>query len=408
MEKRQIPSWLKNLQENSWELELLISGGAIFSLFQVSDFYIEAFGSLRTIMIIPGTNVLFMIGMIAIKVLTLGFVIHLVLRAYWLSLVCINYVYPNGVIKDKIKWKKPFKIKTENNSDLEEHITKVDKQCGTVIFMSIISVFSIIGFCLIFITLIAVMSFIVNEYYSNYIEIIFYTFFLFVPIYLFDFLTFGLLRKIPGLSYVVFPIFKLYDIISFRGFYQQPLWLFNTNVKKLKFFFSAIVFSAFAITLAYLSVYKSMHWPNLFDQREYRWQMSDNDYIFNGTYMDEWKDNKTYGIGINSKIQKYNYMELFVAYEKAYDNLIMKTSSIDSLRSFDKILSVKIDSTLHQNLKWFPSNKENNTVGVTTFIPIDSLSNGIHTLVVWTDTKYDSQHQGLGYQVKIPFLVDRN
>ncbi len=406
MEKRQIPSWLKNLQENSWELELLISGGAIFSLFQVSDFYIEAFGSLRTIMIIPGTNVLFMIGMIAIKVLTLGFVIHLVLRAYWLSLVCINYVYPNGVIKDKIKWKKPFKIKTENNSDLEEHITKIDKQCGTVIFMSIISVFSIIGFCLIFITLIAVMSFIVNEYYSNYIEIIFYTFFLFVPFYLFDFLTFGLLRKIPGLSYVIFPIFKLYDIISFRGFYQQPLWLFNTNVKKLKFFFSAIVFSAFAITLAYLSVYKSMHWPNLFDQREYRWQMSDNDYIFNGTYMDEWKDNKTYGIGINSKIQKSNYMELFVAYEKAYDNLIMKTSSIDSLRSFDKILSVKIDSTLQQNLKWFPSNKEN-TVGVTTFIPIDSLSNGTHTLVVWADTQYDNQHQDLGYQAKIPFLVDR-
>ena len=26
------PSWLKNLQENSWELELLISGGAIFTL----------------------------------------------------------------------------------------------------------------------------------------------------------------------------------------------------------------------------------------------------------------------------------------------------------------------------------------------------------------------------------------
>ena len=32
----QIPKWLKQIMENSWELELLISGGAIFSLFQLS------------------------------------------------------------------------------------------------------------------------------------------------------------------------------------------------------------------------------------------------------------------------------------------------------------------------------------------------------------------------------------
>jgi hypothetical protein len=29
-ESQRIPSWLQNLQENSWELELLISGGAVF------------------------------------------------------------------------------------------------------------------------------------------------------------------------------------------------------------------------------------------------------------------------------------------------------------------------------------------------------------------------------------------
>jgi hypothetical protein len=27
--------WLKRLQQNSWEVELLISGGAIFTLFQI-------------------------------------------------------------------------------------------------------------------------------------------------------------------------------------------------------------------------------------------------------------------------------------------------------------------------------------------------------------------------------------
>jgi len=36
-----IPKWLRRLQENSWEMELLISGGAIFSLFQLSDLYVD-------------------------------------------------------------------------------------------------------------------------------------------------------------------------------------------------------------------------------------------------------------------------------------------------------------------------------------------------------------------------------
>ena len=30
----QVPQWLKELQENSWEVELLISGGAISALIQ--------------------------------------------------------------------------------------------------------------------------------------------------------------------------------------------------------------------------------------------------------------------------------------------------------------------------------------------------------------------------------------
>jgi hypothetical protein len=410
MSERKIPDWLKNLQENSWELELLISGGAIFSLFQVSDLFLDSVDVLRVMAMMPGTSIIMMVGMIAIKTLTLGFIIHLVLRAYWLALVCINYVYPTGVRKEKIKWKKPFKIKTENHSDLELHITRVDKQCGTVIFMSIISVFSIVGFCLIFVSLMAVMSFIENESANNIFEIVFSVIMLFIPIYILDFLTFGLLRRIPWFSYLIFPVFKLYDIISFRRFYQQPLWLFNTNVKRIKFFISALVFAAFSITFAYLSVYKVMHWPNMFDQREYRWQMSNNAYMSYSAYMDEWPDEKSYRIGINSKIQSSGFLELYVGYRREYDFLIDQTSNIDSLKSFDKILSVMIDTNRQNSLTWHPSSKPNNRIGITTFIPLDSLKKGLHVLTVWTEIQYpnkDMEYEMGEYAVTIPFIVDR-
>lgn len=38
--KFEIPKRLKQPQENSWELELLISGGVIFTLFQLSNWFI--------------------------------------------------------------------------------------------------------------------------------------------------------------------------------------------------------------------------------------------------------------------------------------------------------------------------------------------------------------------------------
>ncbi len=410
MQERHIPEWLKNLQENSWELELLISGGAIFSLFQISDIYLNWLEVVGMISGIPGRALLLMTGMIGIKVLTLGFIIHLALRAYWLALVCINFVYPNGINTHKIKWKSPFNIKAQKGDDLQDQITYVDKQCGTVMFMSIISIFVILGLTLVFMSLIGVMLFL--EKNTDVLSRNAFTFlFIFFLAYVFDLLSFGLLRKIPLLSYFTFPIFKLYDIISFRSYYAKALLMFNTNVVKWKYLIKAIIFSFFAITTAYLAIYKTMHWPNLFDQREYRWQMADNDYVSYSSYMDEWEEEKIYRIGISSKVQTGNLMELFVTYHHMYDDLIEQTSEIDSLRTFDKILQVQIDSKIEQNLEWFPSSKSNNLRGITTMIPIDSLTNGHHTLIVSSKIKYLNDQQEAesgGYKVKIPFWVDHD
>ena len=70
--KRKIPKWVKSVQENSWELELLISGGAIFSLYQLSEFYIDWIQHIRMTNHFAGAGMLLMIGMFGIKILTLG------------------------------------------------------------------------------------------------------------------------------------------------------------------------------------------------------------------------------------------------------------------------------------------------------------------------------------------------
>jgi hypothetical protein len=116
--KYQIPKWIKDLQENSWNLELLISGGAIFTLFQLEDVFIEYMMRLKMTAHLPGTGVFIMLGMLALKLLTLGFLGNLLLRTYWLGLLCVNYVFHRGVSDKQPAYKKPFKDKYEAGSEL--------------------------------------------------------------------------------------------------------------------------------------------------------------------------------------------------------------------------------------------------------------------------------------------------
>jgi hypothetical protein len=213
MKENQTPEWLHNLQESSWELELLISGGAIFSLIQASDFLIESVQSIKITTGLVGTDMLLLLATFGVKILTVGFILHLALRAFWVSLVCANYAYPTGVKTSKIKWKRPFKINVTENSDLYDLILSTNKLCSMVMYLSIISSFILAGYILVAFLLLSLPSVLFNfelgagweRYFSIFSWVSFF--------YFIDLFTFGGLRKIPYLSYLLYPFFRL--LISF-------------------------------------------------------------------------------------------------------------------------------------------------------------------------------------------------
>jgi hypothetical protein len=103
-----IPNWLREIEENSWNLELLISGGAIFTLLQLPELFIEFAFTLKFTNSLPGTGLFIVLGMFSIRLLTVGFILNLLMRAYWLSLVCINYAQRKGIRLNRINWRRPF------------------------------------------------------------------------------------------------------------------------------------------------------------------------------------------------------------------------------------------------------------------------------------------------------------
>ena len=83
----QIPKWLKQIMENSWELELLISGGAIFSLFQLSGNRVNWIESTNEFTFFLNRSAILVIGTLGLELLKIGFITHIILRAIWLSMV---------------------------------------------------------------------------------------------------------------------------------------------------------------------------------------------------------------------------------------------------------------------------------------------------------------------------------
>ncbi len=70
---KETPKWLKHLQENSWEAEILISGGAIFSLFQLVDLLISFRQSLIETSQLFGTNEVLVVLVLILQGVTIGF-----------------------------------------------------------------------------------------------------------------------------------------------------------------------------------------------------------------------------------------------------------------------------------------------------------------------------------------------
>ena len=403
--KRQIPEWLQRIQENSWELELLISGGAIFTLFQADDLLLGWRASLRIFTGFPGTDILFFGVMLTTKILTLGFVLHLLSRAYWLCLVCINFVYPQGMRADGIRWVEPFSAEHESGDNLKELIEEVDRFCGMVIFMSIMSVIVLAGWLLLFVLGVGVGWWLA----STSLGAMWWTAWLVgFGLYVLDLLTVGMLRRIPYVSYGLWPLFGLFDAVTLRRHYQPALFLFNTNVKKGRFLIGVSSFVVVAVLFAVGSVQKTFHWPSFYDQREHRHNMSSEPYASFAFYRDAHKPDGSYRTFIDKKVQEGNVMEYFLTYEKWMDEVINQVEGLDPNNMLAGIMHIEIDGIPMTNLVWHPASVGIYQTGIMCMIPIEDFGNGRHILRVTNVAEVVVDHEDAPrVDLEIPFWIDR-
>ena len=122
----------------TWEIELLISGASVFALMQFPGWINSHFLSIQLVLAnsqLSGLiNPLFIYVKAAAYALIFTLVIHIILRAYWVSLIGVHSIFPQGLDHEKLKIGPIQKqILQERHGGMDDVIERADNR-STLVF----------------------------------------------------------------------------------------------------------------------------------------------------------------------------------------------------------------------------------------------------------------------------------
>ncbi|MEM9824414.1 MAG: hypothetical protein AAF985_25235, partial [Bacteroidota bacterium] len=231
--KKVVNNWLSKLQQESWNLELLISGFSIFLLIQAGDLLLEQMEFVRAHTqndspFIISFLLLMGIAFTASKVLTLNLIVHVIFRGFWIGAIGLRSV------QEKIDFERlgytPFfteKLRSKVGT-LDQLLIRLDTLCSVIfaftflIVFMFFSLFLYIFFLMLLFQLLASLTDVAQSRIAqNSLLVILMTFVLTGMIYMFDTLSLGLLKKIKWIKRFYYPIYRFYSFITFSSAYRS-------------------------------------------------------------------------------------------------------------------------------------------------------------------------------------------
>jgi len=226
--------WLDTLQQESWQLELIISGFAIYGLFAAYE-PLEINGSTAIISGNIYEIIIWGMPIFCCQIMIFNLVLHVLLRGLWIGAIGLRYV--SGDIEyDKLNYSEKFTTYLQKKvGSFDEYICKLETYCSVIFAVSFLLVFYVIGFFTVTLTLglivetIGLLSFLpesVISFFQKTINIIILTSALIVFI---DFLGQGFLKKRKWTSKLYFPIYWVFSKLTLSFLYRPLTYNFLDN-----------------------------------------------------------------------------------------------------------------------------------------------------------------------------------
>ena len=227
-------SWLDDLQRESWQLELLISGFAVFlllgawgSLLELADeAFLVALNLRRYIYLVVLVNTL----SVTTLALLLCLVIHVALRGIWIGAIGLRSV--SGVIDyDRLDYRPRFRRFLERTvGDFDRYIDRLEQYSSVLFSLAFLVIFCLISLSS-YLTVINLLAFALSRLFGGdtgggmnwgLSDQSGLALLLLLPglLYLLDFLTLGLFKRQRWIAVWYYPIYRFMGWITLARFYR--------------------------------------------------------------------------------------------------------------------------------------------------------------------------------------------
>ena len=400
-EQPTVPRWLTDLQQRSWEPEILLSGIVLFGMFRVPGllddfllfFKLNIYGNMQDI---DNLVSLFKVG---VYWLILGLVLHLICRGIWIGMVGLSYAFPEGIRVEKLKYQERFQQKVRKSPAYEEIVIRLEKLCSALFSLSFMLFMSLIGgYLFLFVLIIAPFLIGYTFFDIGLSGAAFQGFQIYVIIVLIigvigliDFLSLGYLRRFYWFARLYWPVHVVISFLTLSRFYRAIYYGMVTNYNRWAFFTLLVLFTVSSLFGS--GAQSASYYPGDIFSRLQLWESNHGDLVFSGHYMDQNQDKPSYQAQIPSDVITGEVLRLFVVANIQNEDNILEHTPLDSLgkqypdyadtglklMAISNFYEVRLDDQPVEIDQWFfHYNSHTSQRGYLTYLPLADLSVGMH------------------------------
>lgn len=415
-DKKGFAKWLERLQQESWQLELIISGFTIFLLIGVYEPIHASYYEFLKLSYLDTQTIYFYFGYgitllhIVWYVLVVNLIIHVFLRGLWISTIGLRYV-SGDIDYDSLNFNEQFnQFLRKQIGSFDDYIERLEKICSIIFGFTFLVLFIALSILLwvFFIASISV-AFDYLGFNSSVTNITQLTLIFLSLIYLVDFITLGWLKKQDKIAEIYYPIYRFYSFITL-SFLYRPLY-YNLIDNKFGRWVGLLIIP-YLFVLATISLLKIDTYSYL---PKYKAQQTLNtDY-----YDDKRGPRKTkLGISIPSQYIENGFIELFIPYIPNQhnssiaelcpnlkpgpsgltfdiyigknDNPKIKLNADSTLACFSSLHQIFINDSLQSNASYrFYNHPQRKQEGLVSILDVGNLPRGEHQITLKSKTRYN-------------------
>ncbi|HKW46640.1 MAG TPA: hypothetical protein VJN70_04315 [Gemmatimonadaceae bacterium] len=410
----------------TWELELLISGAVLFALFQIPGVLTSFFARIEPQTTSGMLTVLFFVQMYVkaiIYALIASFVVHLIGRAYWVGLVGLHSVFPNGARWENFK-SGPVTLEVFRSRlvSLPEIISKTDNFCSVIFSFAFLLVL-LFAFTVLLTGVFGLIGYAVSQVIGGVraydVFLVLATVMVLIPMVA----SFVDRRVGASLGPNARAVLRRVIVFTYRGTVQgviSPIFvplLTNVGRRKIRVIFFASLFGVLLFVTAERMARSDRLSVNSYDY----FGASDHYGVNYRFYENQRSADDVYGRlpSIQSDIVTGSYVKLFIPYVPRQHNPMVAKScpslkplqergvqlgadapipdslAAPVLQCLGRIHAVTLDGAPQPDVQFrFYEHPESGIKGILTYIPADSLARGQHVITVQQVPSFEGKTAG--------------